>query len=80
MKGEVEQVGDEARGQGVEAGFKIFYQLLLQLHPDFDMKALEALVMLEVVGEVVNMVEEEVAAAWKVAGMSGRELQPRQGC
>lgn len=44
LKGEVEQASDEARGLGVQASFKVFRQLMLQLHLDFYMEALEDLV------------------------------------
>lgn len=40
VKGKVEHAGDEAKGQGIQAGFKIFHQLTLQLYPDFDIGAL----------------------------------------
>lgn len=38
---------------------------MLQLHHNFDMRALETLVKPKVVGEVVDEVEEEVATAWR---------------
>lgn len=53
------------RGQGVQAGFKVFCQLLVQLQSNFDMKALETLVTLEVVDAIVANVEEKVAAVWE---------------
>lgn len=43
---------------------------MLQLHPNFDMKALEILFTLEVTNEVVNEVEKEVVAAWRIASTS----------
>lgn len=43
-------------------GFQIFCRLTLQLHPDFDIKAFEALVTPEVVGQAINEVKEEAVA------------------
>lgn len=60
---EVEHVGDEVMGQGVQAGFKAFCQLMLQLHPDFDMGALKVFVTSKVIKEAITEVEAEVAAA-----------------
>lgn len=54
LKGEVEQANGKARAEGIEAGFKIFRWLMLRLHLNFDMKALEVLVMLEVVDKAVD--------------------------
>lgn len=55
---------------------------MLQLHPNFDMKALEALVMLEVVGEAVDEVEQVTTsqrAAMGVAGTSGGGATTKTG-
>lgn len=57
----MEHVGEEARGKRIQAGFKIFCQLMLQLYPDFNIKALEALVMPTVVDQAIDEVKEEVA-------------------
>lgn len=62
LNNEVEIASDKVKGGGVQVGFRIFHQVALQLHLDFDIKALEALVTLEIMGQVVNEVEEEVAA------------------
>lgn len=43
---------------------------MLQLHPNFYMKALEVLVTLEVVDEAVDKVKEKVAATRRTAGTS----------
>lgn len=61
LKGKVESTSIDARGKGIQAGFKIFHQLTLQMQPDFNIKALEALVTPEIVGQAVNEVEEQVA-------------------
>lgn len=58
---------DEAWGQGVQASFKVFHQLLLQFHPNFNIKALEALITLEVVRIAIAKVGEEVIATQKEA-------------
>lgn len=60
LKEEIEHAGEEAKGQDVQVGFKVFRQLMLHLHPDFDIRALEGLITPEV---VVIKVEEEVAIA-----------------
>lgn len=49
LRGKVDTACDEARGKGVQAGYRIFCRISLQLQPNFDIKALEALVILEVV-------------------------------
>lgn len=67
LKIEVEQAGDKARGQGVKVGFKVFHQLMLQLNPDFDMRALDVFITPKVVDKVVDIMEEEVAATWRTA-------------
>lgn len=50
LSGEVDTACNEARGMGIQAGFRIFRRIALQLQPDFDIKALEVLVTPEVVG------------------------------
>lgn len=50
LNDEVEKARADARGKGVQVSFRIFCQLVLQLHSDFNIKALKALVTLEVVG------------------------------
>lgn len=67
FKGKVEHANDEARGHGVQVGFKVFHQLMLQLHLDFDIKALEALITLEVVEKAVTEVEAWVVVACEIA-------------
>lgn len=63
LKEEVEYAGDKTRGQGVQAGFKVFCQLMLQLYPNFNMGGLEAFITPKVVEEAVIKVEEEVVVA-----------------
>lgn len=70
----MERVSDEARGRGNQASFKIFCQLTLQLHPNFNIKALEAFVTPKVVGRAINEVEE------KVASLKAVELVEDLGC
>lgn len=67
LKRDVKHAGNKAKGQGVQASFKVFRQLMLQLHPNFDMGALKALVTLEVVEEAVIEVKEAVVTAGRVA-------------
>lgn len=43
LKGELVLATNKARGQGIQAGFKIFCLLLLQLLLDFNIKVLEPL-------------------------------------
>lgn len=62
LKGELKNATNEAKSQGILANFKVFHQLMLQLHPDFDMEALKAFVTPEVVVEAIIEVEEEVVA------------------
>lgn len=62
-KGEAKYASDEASGRRVEAGFKVFHQLMLQLHLDFNMGALKALITPKVVKKAVIEVEEEVVTA-----------------
>lgn len=54
-------MADEARGFNIQAGFKVCCQLLLQLNPNFNTKALEALITLRVMDSAIVEVEEEVA-------------------
>lgn len=56
------KANDKARGKGVQVGFRIFCQFAFQLQLYFDIKALEALVTPEMVGQAVNEVEEEAVA------------------
>lgn len=49
LRGKVEHVDEKAKGKGIQASFKVFCQLILQLHLDFNIKAIEALVTLVVV-------------------------------
>lgn len=74
LKGEVEHVGDDVKGQGIQVSFKVFRQLTLQLHPDFDIEALKTLITPKVVEEVVIKVEEEITAAPEVVGTNNREI------
>lgn len=62
LKGKVKQAGYEAKSQGVQVGFEVFWQLVLQLHPNFDMGALEAFFILEMVEEAIIKVGEVVVA------------------
>lgn len=61
LRGEVEYATKEAKGRGVQASFKIFRQFTLQLHLDFNMKVLEALVTPVVVDRAIDKVEEVAA-------------------
>lgn len=58
---------NKAQGQAIQVSFEVFRQLLLQLQPNFVIKALKAQVTLEVVDAVIVEVEEEVAVVSKGA-------------
>lgn len=67
LKREMEHASDEARGQSVQAGFKVFHKLMFQLHPDFNMRVVKAFITPEVMEEVVAKVKEKVAISWRGA-------------
>lgn len=79
IKREVEHAGEEARGKGIQGGFKVFRQLMLRLYPDFNIGTLKAFITPKVVEEVVIEVEDKVAAicgtALKAASASGGEAE-----
>lgn len=50
---------DEATDQGVDADFKIFRRLLLELYPAFDVGTFEARIMDEVINEAMDEVERQ---------------------
>lgn len=54
---------DDATNRGIDAGFKIFKRLLLELHLNFNMKLLEARLSDEVIHKAMDEVEKEKAAA-----------------
>lgn len=60
LNNEVERDSNEVKGRGVQAGFRIFCRFILQLHPNYDIKAFEALVTPKVMGQAINKMEEEV--------------------
>lgn len=60
-QGEVATIADNAQGVGIQVGFKVFHQLLLQLDPNFNIKALEGFVTLKAVDAAIMEVEDEVA-------------------
>lgn len=75
--------GEEARGKGFQAGFKIFHQLMLQLHPNFDIKAFKALVTPTVVDQAIAEVEKGVvaleAASEATSSSGGKAAAPAGG-
>lgn len=52
---------------------------MLQLHPSFNVKALEALVTLVVVDLAINEVKEEVAAPKATSTDKGKAIVPTEG-
>lgn len=57
QKEAIKQVEDDASDFGIDAGFKIFKQLLLELHSDFDMELLESRLSNKVIHEAMDEVE-----------------------
>lgn len=53
VQGKATAVPDDAQGVGIQVGFKVFHQLLLQLDLDFKIQALEGLVALEAVDAAI---------------------------
>lgn len=64
---------DDATDWGIDVSFKIFKRLSLELHPDFDMKLLEAHLSDEIIHEAMDKVEREKATAG-LSGSSPAEL------
>lgn len=52
---------DEAQGIGIQAGFKVFGKLLLQLNLDINVQALEALITPKAMDVAIIEAEAEVA-------------------
>lgn len=50
---------DDAQDVGLQAGFKVLRQALLQIVPSFDVKALDVLVTLEMVDAIILEAEAE---------------------
>lgn len=53
-------VADEAQGIDIQAGFKVFCQLLLQLNLSFNIQALKAFITTEVVDATLTKAETKV--------------------
>lgn len=54
----------DAQDIGLQVGFKILHQALLQMAPNFDVEALDALVNMDVINAAMLKAEAEIRPSW----------------
>lgn len=68
------QAEDDATDWQIDASFKIFKWLLLEIQLDFNMGSLESHLLDEMINKAMDEVKQERAAAKEAVGPSGSNL------